>query len=176
MRGRCASLYCFLHYNSFLAHPKYKNAKICSDNIIAVCEMSKLVPYLTEILGFFVFFALQMDFITFRMLISVKGNKKCPVLRSWLHHGNTGIPVFSCVTRRSVNITFVGSDAWKWCVTKQCAKKITTVHMHVSLCFPTANKVRCSLTSFNTDSSRLHSRTFTTCCNRYKFITAFWTI
>lgn len=136
-----------------------------------------LIPYLTEIFGFFVSIANHMDIVTLRMLIGVKGNKKCPVLRPWPHHGNVGIPVFSCGTRRSVNITLVGNGAWKLCVTKQCdeKKKLTKVHMHVSLCFLKANKDRCSLASFNTDSCRPHIRTFTTCCRRYKFRTAFGT-
>lgn len=44
-------------------------------------EMSNLIPYLTEVLGFFVLLAIHIDVIKFRMLIGVKGNKECPVLR-----------------------------------------------------------------------------------------------
>lgn len=51
-----------------------------SDHMMAMCEMSNLISHLTEILGFFMFLALHMDSIMFRMLISVKGDKKRPVL------------------------------------------------------------------------------------------------
>lgn len=93
-----------------------------SDNMITMCKMSKRITYPTDILGFFVLFALHIDVIPFRKLIRDKVNKKRSVSRSRLYHGNVGIPVFSCGTRKSVSITFGGGDAWKLGVTKQCDK------------------------------------------------------